>query len=144
MGALDEKFLPPDDMPEFHRPFWDALKAHRLEAQACDSGHLRFIPTEICPRCGSPAWTWRQLSGRGTVYTYTVVHRAPTPAYQSDAPYVVAHVDLDEGIRMIGNVVACEPAEVRIGMPVEVVFDDVSERWTLYRFRPATVEEDNR
>lgn len=136
MGVLDEKFLPPEDMPEFHRPFWDALKAHRLKAQQCDKGHLRFIPTEICPRCGSQDWTWRRLSGRGTVYTFTVVHRAPTPAYQADAPYVVAHVELEEGIRVIGNVTGCVPDAVHIGMPVEVAFDDVSERWTLYSFTP--------
>lgn len=136
MGATGEKFLPPDDMPTFHRPFWDALKAHRLEAQQCDDGHLRFIPTEICPRCGSQAWIWRPLCGRGTVYTFTVVHRAPTPAYQADAPYVVAHVALEEGVRVIGNLTGIDPSAVRIGMPVEVAFDDVSERWTLYHFRP--------
>jgi uncharacterized OB-fold protein len=136
MGVLDEKFLPPEDMPDFHRPFWAALKAHRLEAQECDSGHLRFIPTEICPRCGSQDWTWRQLSGSGTVYTFTVVHRAPTPAYQADAPYVVAHVELEEGIRVIGNVTGCAPDAVHIGMPVEVAFDDISECWTLYSFTP--------
>jgi len=141
MSALDEKFLPPDDMPEFHKPFWEALKARRLELQGCENGHLRFIPTEICPRCGSQDWTWRQVSGRGKVYTYTVVHRAPTPAYQAEAPYVVAHVELEEGPRMIGNIVGCQPAEVRIGMPVEVVFEDVSDRWTLYKFRPARTEE---
>lgn len=137
MSTLHQKFLPPDDMPEFHRPFWDALRAHRLELQQCEQGHLRFIPTEICPSCGSQHWTWRGVSGRGKVHTYTVVHRAPTPAYQRDAPYVVAHVELEEGPRMISNIVGCQPDEVRIGMPVEVVFDDVSEDWTLYRFRPA-------
>ena len=136
MGVLDEKFLPPADMPDFHRPFWEALKAHRLEAQQCEAGHLRFIPTEICPHCGSQEWTWQPLSGRGTVYTYTVVHRAPTPAYQADAPYVLAHVEMEEGIRVIGNVIGCEPATVRIGMPVEVAFRDVSEEWTLYHFKP--------
>lgn len=137
MGVLDEKFLPPDDMPAFHKPFWDALRQHRLEVQKCDNGHLRFIPTEICPRCGSQHWSWHKVSGRGTVYTFTVVHRAPTPAYQADAPYVVAHVELEEGVRVVSNIVGCDPAAVRIGMPVEVVFEDVSEAWTLYKFRPA-------
>ena len=136
MGALDEKFLPPDDLPEFHKPFWDALRAHRLEVQRCGNGHLRFIPTEICPRCGSQGWTWQQVGGCGKIYTFTVVHRAPTPAYQADAPYVLAHVELDEGPRMIGTLIRCDPADVRIGMPVEVVFEDVSDRWTLYKFAP--------
>jgi uncharacterized OB-fold protein len=135
--SLDEKFFPPDDMPEFHRPFWEGLKKHTLQVQKCESGHLRFIPTEICGNCGSEAWTWEPVSGRGRVYTYTVVHRGPTPAYQKDAPYVIAHVELDEGARMISNLIGCDPKEVRIGMPVEIVYEDVSSDWTLYKFAPA-------
>jgi hypothetical protein len=137
MSELDEKFLPPDDLPDFHRPFWKGLQEHRLLLQKCEHGHLRFIPTEICDRCSSQSWTWQPVSGRGKVYTYTVVHRAPTPAYQFDAPYVVAHVELDEGPRMISNLIDCNPAEVGIGMPVQVVFEDVSDHWTLYKFAPA-------
>jgi uncharacterized OB-fold protein len=137
MGLLDQPFLPPDDMPDYHLPFWEALKAHALKLQACEHGHLRFIPTEICSRCGSERWTWEPVSGRGTVYTYTVVHRGPTPAYQKDAPYVIAHVELEEGPRMISNLIGCAPGQVRIGMPVEVVFEDASPEWTLYKFKPA-------
>lgn len=141
MDALTEKFLPPDDLPDFHRPFWEALKAHELRLQQCANGHLRFIPSEICPRCGSQTWTWTRMSGRGTVYTFTVVHRAPTPAYQNEAPYILVHVTLEEGPRMISVLTGCDPAEVRIGMPVDVVFEDLSDRWTLYKFTPANREE---
>ena len=138
--SLNEKFLPPDDMPEFHRPFWEALKAHELRVQKCDDcGTLRFVPKEICPHCGSLACNWAQVSGRGKVYTYTVIHRGPTPAYQADAPYVIAHVELEEGPRMIGNLTGCAPTEVRIGMPVEVAFEDVAGDWTLFKFVPAQV-----
>ena len=137
--SLNEKFLPPDDMPEFHRPFWEALKAHELRVQKCDDcGTLRYVPKEICPRCGSQACSWTQVSGRGRVYTYTVIHRGPTPAYQADAPYVIAHVELDEGPRVISNLIGCDSADVRIGMPVEVVYEDVSDEWTLFKFRPVT------
>lgn len=135
--SLNEKFLPPDDMPAFHRPFWEALKAHELKVQTCDDcGTLRFIPKEICPHCGSQACGWTPVSGRGRVYTYTVIHRGPTPAYQADAPYVIAHVELDEGPRIISNLIGCDSADVRIGMPVEVVYEDVSDDWTLFKFRP--------
>ena len=139
MTDLDQKFFPPADMPDFHRPFWDGLKDRRLLVQRCANGHLRFIPTEICPKCGSQDWTWEPMSGRGEVYTYTVIHRAPTPAYQADVPYVVAHVALEEGPRMISNIVGCEPGSVAIGMPVEVVFEDVSKEWTLYKFKPRAI-----
>jgi uncharacterized OB-fold protein len=135
--SLDEKFLPPDDMPEFHRPFWEALKAHELRVQRCDDcGSLRYVPKEICPRCGSQACSWTPVSGRGRVYTYTVIHRGPTPAYQADAPYVIAHVELDEGVRIISNLIGCDSADVRIGMPVEVVYEDISGDWTLFKFTP--------
>jgi uncharacterized OB-fold protein len=135
--SLNEKFLPPADMPEFHKPFWEALKQRRLTVQKCENGHLRFVPTEICHKCGSQAWTWEPVSGRGEVYTYTVVHRGPIPAYQAETPYVIAHVALEEGPRMISNLIEVDPAAVRIGMPVEVVFEDASPDWTLYKFRPA-------
>ena len=137
MSLLDQPFLPPDDMPEYHRPFWEALKSHVLTVQACEHGHLRFIPTEICPECGSQACNWAPMSGKGRIYTFTVIHRGPTPAYQADAPYVIAHVELNEGPRMISNLVGVDPAEARIGMPVEVVFEDMSPEWTLYKFKPA-------
>jgi uncharacterized protein len=132
------KFLPPNDLPEFHTPFWEGIKSHALQLQKCqDCGRWRYIPTEICARCSSEQWTWTQVSGHGRLYTYTVIHRAPTPAYQADAPYVIAHVEIDEGPRMISNLVGCNRTDVRIGMPVEVIYEDVSSEWTLFRFAPA-------
>ena len=121
-----------------HQPFWDALRRHELLVQQCaDCGRLRFIPSELCPACHSSSATWAPVSGRGSVYTYTVVHRAPTPAYQADAPYVLAYVELAEGPRMPARLVDVTPDEVAVGMPVTVVFDDVAPDLTLYRFRPA-------
>jgi uncharacterized OB-fold protein len=131
-----EKFLP--EYTPLHEPFWSALRQHRVDLQRCDRcRRFRFIPTEACS-CGSAEYTWEPIAGTGEVYTYTVVHRAPTPAYQADVPYVIAHVTMDEGPRMISNLVDCNPASVAIGMPVEVVFDDVTPEVTLYRFRPRT------
>jgi uncharacterized OB-fold protein len=133
-----DKFLPPDDLPRFHLPFWEALRRHEFRSQKCAGcGTLRFIPTEICARCGCRESDWALLSGKGRVHTYTVVHRGPTPAYQSDAPYVIVHVELEEGPRAISNLLGCDPREVRIGMPVEIVFEEVSEDWTLFKFVPA-------
>jgi uncharacterized protein len=124
IGALDE-------------PFWEALRRHELVVQQCGScGRLRFVPTELCPYCYSAARTWSTVSGRGRVYTFSVVHRAPTPAYQAEAPYAIACVELDEGPRLPARVIDVDPADVEVGMPVEVVFDDVDDDLTLYRFRP--------
>jgi len=129
-----EKFLP--EITPLHEPFWAALREHRVDLQRCDTcNRYRFIPTEMCS-CGSTRYTWAPIAGTGEVYTYTVVHRAPTPAYQADAPYVIAHVTMDEGPRMISNLTDCDPAAVAVGMPVEIVFEDVTADVTLYRFRP--------
>ncbi len=124
-------------MPPRHAPFWEALRSHRLLLQRCDDcGRYRFVPGEMCSLCYSRRMTWTAVSGRGTLYTYTVVRRAPTPAYQAQAPYVLVEVELEEGPRVTSTLVDMEPENVRIGMPVVVVFDDVAPDLTLYRFTP--------
>jgi uncharacterized OB-fold protein len=130
-----EGFRP--DVTPMEAPFWAALQRHELVVQQCGScGRLRFVPAELCSHCYSSAATWQAVSGRGTIATFTVVHRAPTPAYQAEAPYALAYVELEEGPRMPARLVDVDPAKVTIGMPVEVVFDDVDDDLTLYRFRP--------
>jgi len=134
-----EGFRP--DITPLDAPFWDALRRHELVVQRCDEcGQLRFVPSERCRHCGSPAATWSPVSGNATVYTFSIVHRAPTPAYQADAPYVIAYVELDEGPRMPTRLVEVAPDAVAIGMPLAVVFDDVDDDLTLYRFRPQAAQ----
>jgi uncharacterized protein len=129
-----EGFLP--EIVPLHLPFWDSLRRHRAELQRCDAcGRYRFIPGELCS-CGSNRFTWTPITGNGVVYTFTIVHRAPTPAYQALAPYVIAHVTIEEGPRMISTLVGCEPSAVSVGMPVRLVYDDVMPELTLYRFEP--------
>lgn len=135
MNQPYEKFRP--DVPFGHEPFWEALRRHELALQRCDAcSTYRFIPTEIC-LCGSANATWTKIAGTGEVYTFTVVHRAPTPGYQTDVPYVIVHVTMDEGPRMISNLVDCDPSTVRIGMRVKTVFEDIDGDLTLYKFSPA-------
>src|SRR5205814_4069294 len=93
-----------------------------------------FYPRSICPACMSDRIAWIESTGRGTVYSYTIVHRAPAQ-FAEDVPYVVALIDLAEGVRMMSNVVGSPPAAVHIGAPVEVVFDDVTPEVTLPKFR---------
>lgn len=137
-----EGFRP--DVTPLDAPFWDALRRHELVVQRCDDcAQLRFVPSERCRACGSGSATWTPMSGAATVYTFTIVHRAPTPAYQADAPYVIAYVELAEGPRMPARLVEVALDAVTIGMPLEVVFDDVDDELTLYRFRPATIDQED-
>jgi hypothetical protein len=118
------------------RPFWEAARKHELKLQQCDSCR-RFIyyPRERCPHCFAERLTWKPVSGRGKVHSYTVVRRASSRAF-ADGPYVLAIVELDEGPRMTTNIVA-PPEKVRVDMPVEVFFDDVTQEHTLVKFKPA-------
>jgi uncharacterized OB-fold protein len=85
----------------------------------------------------SQEYTWETLSGKGHVYTYTVMHRAPDPSFQQDVPFVVALVELEEGVRMISNIVHCPWERVCIGMPVEVVYEDIDDDTALFKFAPS-------
>lgn len=133
-----QKFLP-EGIPDSHLPFWDSLRHHQVRVQRCDDcDAFRYIPKDLCPRCHGERATWTAISGTGEVYTYTVVRRAPTPAYQADVPYVLAHVTMAEGFRMTARLTGAEPNDVHIGMAVEIGYDDVTPEWTLFTFRPAS------
>src|SRR5690242_12608965 len=87
------------------RPYWAAAADGVLLLQRCTAcATRRFYPRLLCPECHSDDHTWQEASGRGSVYSYSVVHRAPSPALQGEAPYVVALIDLDEGVRMFSRV----------------------------------------
>ncbi|MEV6331482.1 bifunctional MaoC family dehydratase N-terminal/OB-fold nucleic acid binding domain-containing protein [Streptomyces sp. NPDC051909] len=120
--------------------FWAGVAEHRLLVQRCaDCATLRFPWLPGCNACGSRAWDTVEASGRGTVYSYVVMHHPPFPAF--DPPYAVALVELAEGVRMIGNVIGVPYDKVRIGMPVRMEFAKVDEDLELPMWR-AGVEED--
>ncbi|MGO9454676.1 MAG: Zn-ribbon domain-containing OB-fold protein [Candidatus Binataceae bacterium] len=118
------------------RPFWEAARRHELKLQRC-TGCKAFIyyPRDRCPNCFSDSLEWQPVSGRGKVYSFTVVRRASARSF-GDGPYVLAIIQLDEGPRMTSNVVA-PPEQVRVDMPVVVHFDDVTPDHTLVKFKPA-------
>lgn len=119
------------------QPFWEGTRQHRLLIQECKAcGFNIFYPRRVCPECWSTELGWTQASGRGRVFSYTVTLAGVEAKFADDLPYVLAMIDLDEGIRMTGNVVECSPEEVSIGMRVEVVFDKVSEEISLPKWRP--------
>jgi len=137
---MTEKYQKPlPRIDERSRPYWEASKRHELLLQQCqECGHYRYPPGETCPSCLSDRLEWVKASGRGVVYTWTVFHQLYHPAFEKDVPYAVVAVELDEGPRLLTNLVDCKVEAINIGMPVEVVFDDVTEEITLPRFRPVS------
>src|SRR5215470_4559695 len=123
---------------EESRGFWEACRRHELRIQKCRScGTFRYYPRAVCPKCLSSETEWVLSSGKGTVYTFSVTHQNQAPGFRESLPYVLAYVELAEGVRLLTNIVDCDPAAVKIGMPVEVVFDDVTADATLPKFKPA-------
>ena len=121
-------------------PFWQAAREQRLIVQKCsDCGKHIFYPRIACPHCFSDNVEWVEASGKGTVYSYTVVESNAPSAFVPDMPYVVAVVKLEEGVQMLSNIVGCSPSDVKCDMPVEVVFERLDEEFTLPKFRPAGV-----
>jgi uncharacterized protein len=110
------------------REYWNATKRRELRMPKClDCDNFHFYPRTICPHCGSINLQWRSCSGHGVVYSYTVVHRAPGPAFEADVPYVVAVIALEEGPHLMSTVVGTPPDEVRIGQKVRVAFRDTED-----------------
>ena len=128
----------PEITPEM-APFWEAARRHELVLQRCAGcGSFRFPARELCSRCLSRASTWERVSGRGTLFSFAVMHQAAHPGFAADLPYAVVTVELEEGARLLSNVVGCPLRDLRIGMPLEVVFDDVTPEVTLPKFRART------
>lgn len=118
------------------KPFWDGTREGRLRLQKCrDCGAFRWSPQWLCIACHSENFDWTECSGRGTVYSYTIVERPPLPSFEPG--YVLAVVELEEGPLMLTNIVDCPREAARIGLPVEVAFEKATEEITLYKFRPS-------
>ena len=121
--------------------FWNGLREHKLLIQRCSGcGTLRHPPRPMCPECRSVAWDTIESAGRGTVYSYVMPHQPRFPFF--DYPYIVVLVQLDEGVRLVSNLCDSDPANVTVGMAVEVfyqTFDGNSESGdlVLHQFRPA-------
>ena len=126
------------------RPFWEAAAQRRLSMPRCRScAAFVWPPRPTCGECGDADLQWTPLSGRGSVYSFTIIRQvvggAASRAFEPDIPYVVAWIDLDEGPRMVSNLVGCPIEEVTIGMAVEVVFEQASADVWLPKFKPRVV-----
>lgn len=120
------------------QPFWDAAKDHKLMLQRSKkTGRYIYYPRAVSPYGPHDELTWEVLSGRGTVYSYTIARRPTAPQWADEPPYVIAIVALAEGPHLTANILGCAPEDVRIGMPVRASFEDVTPDVTLIQFRPA-------
>ncbi len=119
------------------KPYWDACRAGKLTVQRCnDCESLTFIPQPCCGSCMSANLEWIESSGRGTLYSFTTVYRPQQPVFE--VPYTVVVVELEEGYFMLSNLKGVEPEDVKIGTPLEVVFEEQSEEISLPFFRVRT------
>ena len=134
------KYLKPIPVAQPESEFyWDMAKQGELwlrHCQACDETY--FYPRDICPACFSRDTDWIQSSGKGVLHTFTIVHRAPNPAFEGDVPYVVAIVELEGRARIPSNLIDVEAStkKIKVGMAVEVVFEDLNEQISLPKFKP--------
>jgi uncharacterized OB-fold protein len=127
---------PPPIVTDDSAVFWDAVGEGRLVAQQCgECGALRHPPRPMCPHCRSLVVDVVPLSGRGTLYSYAVLHHPQNPAF--DYPVLAALVDLEEGIRIVSNLTGIEPDDIRIGMRVQAEFEPTVGDGSVPVFRPA-------
>ena len=144
------KPIPSKPMPQptpASQPFWDACRRHELRIQRCTvCGTLIHYPKLRCPKDGSDKFEWALMSGRATVHSFVVARRAFHPAFAADLPSVMAAIELEEGVRLLSNVVGIEPEAVVVGMPLELIWDDSglvdgaegdAAGYPLPKFRPA-------
>ena len=124
--------------------FWKAAKQHKLLIQECQECKSKiFYPRKFCPECWSSNLGWIEASGKGKVYSFSVMMDQVEPKFLKDLPYILAFVDLEEGIRMMSRIVGCEPEDVTFDMDVEVVFGDITDEFSLPYFRPVKTEENS-
>ena len=119
------------------RPFWDGLNERKVQIQRCDGcDSWVFYPRTRCPSCLSDLLIWREVSGQGVLYTYTLARQPTAPHFADETPQQLAVVELDEGVRMTSTLVNVEPSDIVIGMRLHPYFDQVTDDVTLLRYQP--------
>jgi uncharacterized OB-fold protein len=119
------------------KPFWDAAKQHRLLLQCCNKcGRVRYPIGPTCPWDLSNEFEWKQMSGRGVVHNFVIYHKPWIPYYRDKVPYALVQVEIEEGPRLTTNLLDVPVDQVKIGIPVDAVWDDVTDAVSLIQFRP--------
>jgi uncharacterized OB-fold protein len=126
----------PSVTPEMAQFFEGARRGQLMVQKCAGCGELRFPPHEVCTRCLGTRAGWVAVSGRGEVYSFNVMHQVYHPGFATEVPYAVVVVKLEEGVKFVSNLVGVKPADIKIGMPVEVTFEKLSDQVMLPKFRP--------
>jgi uncharacterized OB-fold protein len=135
---------PAPTISAYNKPFWDAAQQHELRLQrSTECGKFWAPPGPVCPFCFSGEYTWEQVSGRGVIASLVVFHKSYHPQFDNDMPLAAALVELEEGPRLITNVVQADGTPPVSGMPVEVVYED-HDGFTLPQFRPVHAKSGTR
>ncbi|MGZ8196795.1 MAG: Zn-ribbon domain-containing OB-fold protein [Burkholderiales bacterium] len=135
MSATEYK-KPLPTLTEENRPFWEGAREGRLVMQKCGAcGHIRYPISHVCPDCLSYEFEWTPLSGRGEVFSYVVFYQLYNKAFADDIPYNVALIQLDEGPRMMSNIVGADNDAVKVGDKVEAAFEKATDEITIPKFR---------
>jgi uncharacterized OB-fold protein len=121
---------------ELTAPYWEAARRHRLVVQRCSCGRLSHPPVASCPACHGGALRWEEMSGEGLVHAFTWVNHSVHPVSTGHTPYILVLVELSEGPRILTNLRHCTPEAVHVGLPVRVLFEDISNTVTLPQFAP--------
>jgi uncharacterized OB-fold protein len=133
---------PAPETTAFAAPYWAAAREHRLVLQHCSRcQRFQHFPRPFCTACLNDAIDFVDASGLGTVYSFTVVRRTPNPAFTTRLPYVLALVDLDEGVRIYSSIVGCDPGAVHVGQRVTACFEDIDVEHSVVLFSPTTETE---
>ncbi|CAN5292848.1 hypothetical protein BH09ACT5_BH09ACT5_17770 [soil metagenome] len=118
--------------------FWKSTKAHATKLQRCNvCGNFWYYPGPVCHHCGAQDWTWTAVSGKGTIYSFSVLERAKGNPYENDVPIAIVLVRLEEGPVIMSNLFDYEPADLAIDARVEMTYEDVNDEVTLPVFVPA-------
>lgn len=140
MAELEWRVLP--TIVDETKPYWEACRRHELVVQRCRRcGSFQHYPRPFCAECHAQEMDWHKSSGQGNVYTFSIAYRAQSAAFSHRTPYVIAYVELSEGVRMLTNILCERLEEVHVGMPVRVVFEDVDGEITIPCFRPVSEME---
>jgi len=139
MSIMSEYKKPLPEISDENRGFWEGAKRGRITMQQCKAcAHIRYPISHCCPKCLALEFEWKDLSGRGEVYSYVVFYQLYNAAFKEDIPYNVAMVQLEEGPRMYSNIVGVDNDAVKVGDKVEAVFDAVTPEVSIPRFRLRT------
>jgi len=123
-------------MADYNDTYWQNISSGKLCLQYCPTcDKYIYYPRSLCPHCLQANWEWKELTGKGQVHSYTIVHVSALPDFQNETPYIYALIELAEGVRMPSNLIDCPLDEVRVGLPVELAFIERNGK-TLPVFKP--------